>query len=153
VNLGIARLRAGRSEAAIAAFRAALALDSAHAYGRLLLAQALAVSDSIAAAASEYRRVLQVDPENVAALRGLGFCQIREGRYGDAADTYGAATRADPRSAEGWVGRGNALLGLGDLSGAERAFERAREIDPGNISLRRGLELLQQAKERGAGSG
>jgi tetratricopeptide (TPR) repeat protein len=153
VNLGIARLRAGQNEPAVSAFRAGLALNPGHVYGRLLLAQALAVADSIPAAESEYRRVLQDEPQNAGALRGLGFCQIREGRYADAADTYAAATRAEPGSAEAWVGKGNALLGLGDLAGAEQAFERARKIEPENRSLRKGLELLQQAKESGAGSG
>lgn len=153
VNLGIARLRAGQNAPAVSAFRAGLALNPEHVYGRLLLAQALAVSDSIPAAESEYRRVLETEPTNAGALRGLGFCQIREGRYADAADTYAAATRAEPGNAEAWVGKGNALLGLGDLAGAEEAFGEAKKIDPENRSLRKGLELLQQAKESGAGSG
>ncbi|MGQ0721858.1 MAG: tetratricopeptide repeat protein [Candidatus Eiseniibacteriota bacterium] len=153
VNLGIARLRAGQNAPAVSAFRAGLALNPEHVYGRLLLAQALAVSDSIQAAESEYRNVLEREPQNAGALRGLGFCQIRQGRYADAADTYAAATRAEPGNAEAWVGKGNALLGLGDLAGAEQAFEHARKIEPENRSLRKGLELLQQAKESGAGSG
>lgn len=151
LNLGIARLQARRVREAIPAFRRALELNSDLTVGRVLLGQALAVSDSLAAAETEYRKVLEVEPANAKALRGLGFCYIRRARYRDAARVYQAAADAEPGNADGWAGLGNAQLGLQNWSAAEEAFRRARAIDPANPTMKKGLELLENARKAGGG--
>ncbi len=149
LNLGIAYYQAGKIRDAIAPFRRAVALRDDLTMGRLLLAQALAVSDSLTAAQHEYTLVLAQDPENTKALRGLGFCQLRGARYQAAADAYKEAAEAEPDNADAWAGLGSAYLGLGRLEDAERAFTKARAIDPRNVMLVKGTELLNQARTAG----
>ncbi len=147
LNLGIADFQAQRIDQAIPEFRQALALNPDLTVGRLLLAQALAVSDSLTAAAVEYRKVLAVEPANAKALRGLGFCYIRAANYPEAVKTYRAATEADPQSADGWAGLGNAYLGQENWAAAEQAFGKARAIDPNNVTMQKGIELLNRARQ------
>jgi tetratricopeptide (TPR) repeat protein len=48
-----------------------------------------------------------------------------------AAPAYGAATQRWAGSAPAWLGLGNTRYGSADLPGAEAAFRRAAELDPG----------------------
>jgi tetratricopeptide (TPR) repeat protein len=149
LNLGIADFQARRTRDAIAPFRRALELNGELTVARVLLGQALAMSDSLGAAEVEYRKVLDVEPANARALRGLGFCAIRKARYAEAARMYEAAARAEPGNADGWAGLGNANLGLQNWEAAEAAFVKARAIDPNNPTMKKGWELLQNAKQAG----
>ena len=153
LNLGIAYFQTQRPTRAIPEFRQALRLNQTLTVGRLLLAQALAVSDSVGTAEIEYRKVLESQPENSKALRGLGFCYIRQAKYVEAVEIYRAATTADPGNADGWAGLGNANLGRENLAAAEEAFRKAGSIDPDNVTMRKGLELLNQAKQAASEGG
>jgi len=62
---------------------------------------------------------------------------------------YEAAARAEPENADGWAGLGNANLGLQNWEAAEAAFVKARAIDPNNPTMKKGWELLQNAKQAG----
>jgi tetratricopeptide (TPR) repeat protein len=66
--------------------------------------------------------------ERVHLVRGrLAFAS---GRYQEAADEFGAAVAADPRSARALVNLGTALAQLGDIDAAIGRFEEALEIEP-----------------------
>jgi tetratricopeptide (TPR) repeat protein len=147
LNLGIALLRARRNAEAIPAFRRALALNATMVLAHVYLAGALALTADLAGAETEYRKALELEPENAAALRGLAFCAIRKSDFSEAARLYQAATAADPGNADGWAGLGNARLGLKDYDAAEAAFQKARAIDPENSTLKKGLELLNNARK------
>lgn len=149
LNLGIALYQAGRIDEAIPAFRQAVALREDLTLGRLLLAQALAATDALADAQREYERVLEREANNAKALRGIGFCRIRQADYAGAAAVYERATGAEPDNADGWAGLGSAYLGLGRLAAAEATFARARAIDPTNVMMIKGTELLNQARSTG----
>ncbi len=149
LNLGIALFQAQRLPEAVAGFRRAVALDTSRVEARLLLAQALAAADSLDAAEAEYRRVVAAEPTSAKALRGLGYCAIRRGDYAQATRHYRAATEAEPGNADGWAGLGNAHLGRSELDAAATAFRRAGAIEPDNVTLKRGLELLEQARRAG----
>ncbi|MFH2051485.1 MAG: tetratricopeptide repeat protein [bacterium] len=149
LNLGIARYQAGDVAAAVPAFRRAVALRGDLTMARLLLAQGLAATDSLAAAEREYRAVLDREPQNAKALRGVGFCRLRKADYAAAATAYAAAAEAEPGNADGWAGLGSARLGQGDLDAAEAAYARARAIDPRNPMLETGSALLTQARNAG----
>jgi tetratricopeptide (TPR) repeat protein len=153
LNLGIANFQAQRLGQAIPMFRKALQLNEGLTVGRLLLAQALAVSDSLAGAEVAYQKVLDVEPRNAKALRGLGFCHIRRADYREAVRIYQAATAAEPQNADGWAGLGNAYLGLENWEAAEGAFRKAEAIDPNNITMRKGRELLKQARQAAGNDG
>ncbi len=145
----MAYLQAGKYREAVAPFRAALALDDSLTIGRVLLGQALVMSDSTGAAEKEYKLALASEPHNARALRGLGYCYIRRSDFKNAARTYKAAAEAEPGNADAWAGLGNAYLGLQNWDGAESAFEKARAIDPRNPTLVKGWELLQKARSGG----
>jgi cytochrome c-type biogenesis protein CcmH/NrfG len=118
----------------------------------MLLAQALAASDSIGPAQVEYENILEADPGNAKALRGLGFCYIRQEAYAKAVLAYREATKAEPGNAEGWAGLGNANLGLKDWAAAETAFQKARTLDADNPTMMKGFELLEELRRQGAGN-
>ncbi len=149
LNLGIARYQAGDVAAAVPAFRRAVALRGDLTMARLLLAQGLAATDSLGAAEREYRAVLDLEPQNAKALRGVGFCRLRKADYAAAAAAYAAAAEAEPGNADGWAGLGSARLGQGDLDAAEAAYAKARAIDPRNPMLETGSALLTQARNAG----
>lgn len=151
LNLGIAQYQRQDLAKAVPEFRRALALRPDLVIGRLLLAQALAATDSIGAATQQYRRVIEAEPSNAKALRGLGYCQIRDAQYEQAAQSYQRANEIEKENADGWAGLGNAYLGLERLDDAQRAFERARSIDPQNPTMRKGMELLEQARSASGG--
>jgi tetratricopeptide (TPR) repeat protein len=153
LNLGIAYFQLQQVDKAIPQFRRALKLNQDLTVGRLLLAQGLAVSGSVEEAQTQYERVLKAEPRNAKALRGLGFCYIRQAKYVQAARTYQDATAAEPGSADGWAGLGHAYLGQEDYAAAEKAFAKARSIDPDNPTMKKGLELLAKAREAAAAGG
>ena len=71
---------------------------------------------------------LLTEGERVHLVRGrLAFAS---GRYQEAADEFGAAVEADPKSARALVNLGTSLAQLGDLEGAVKRFEQALAIDP-----------------------
>ncbi|MFO7655166.1 MAG: tetratricopeptide repeat protein [Candidatus Krumholzibacteriia bacterium] len=146
LNLGIARYQAGSVAEAVPALREALAQDEDLVLARLLLAQALAATGQESAAEQQYQGVLEREPQNAKALRGLGFCRIRQSDYAGAVDAYRRATEAEPGNADAWAGLGSAYLGLERYDDAEAAFAKARAIDPENIMLVKGTEILNQAR-------
>jgi len=146
LNLGLAHYQAGQMPQATAALRAAVARDPGSATAHVMLAQTLAAAGENAEAEREYRAVLASQPDNAQALRGLGFCRLRAADYHGAVKAYTDATGAEPNSADGWAGLGSAQLGLGNLDAAESAFARARSLDPKNVMLQKGTELLNQAR-------
>ena len=83
----------------------------------------------------------------------LGFCYIRAAKYVEAARIYRQATEADPANADGWAGLGNAYLGQENYSAAEQAFAKAKAIDPNNVAMKKGLDLLNQARQEAGGGG
>ena len=149
LNLGIAYYQGGNPQEAKPAFQKAVELDPELTLARLLLAQVLAATDDLAAAEREYRQVLAQEPGNPKAMRGVGFCRIRQADYQAAVTAYKDATKAEPDNADSWSGLGSAYLGLNNLTEAEAAFTKARAIDPNNIMLVKGTELLNQAKAAG----
>ncbi len=149
LNLGIARFQAGDIDSAVVDFRRAVALRGDLTVARLLLAQGLAMTGSLVEAEKEYRAVLDSEPHNPKALRGVGFCSLRRADYADAVKFYKDATVAEPGNADGWAGLGTSRLGLGQLDTAEKDFVKARAIDPHNSMLKTGSDLLTQAKNNG----
>jgi len=152
LNLGIALIQLQEVREAIDPLRRALAIKGDILVGRMLLAQALAASDSIGPAQVEYENILQVDAGNAKALRGMGFCYIRQEAYAKAVEAYREATKAEPGNAEGWAGLGNANLGLKDWAAAETAFQKARNLDANNPTMLKGFELLEELRKQGAGN-
>lgn len=100
------------------------------------------------------RRLLQNNGD-VSAWLTLADVLAREGQTAEAVQAMTVATRAYPRSADLWVGLGNALVlhGDGQVNAAARlAFGRASLADPGHPAPRYflGLAWMQAGKPREA---
>lgn len=72
---------------------------------------------------------------------------VGQGRLEEAATLGEQLTGSHPFYAKGWNNHGSALLGQGDLDGAQRAFERAGELDPFYVTPPCNLALV--ALQRG----
>jgi len=128
-NLGVARRRAGDVAGALEAYQAALEISPRdpvvlgnlaalyRAQGREREAR-VALSLASLDDASAFFLVVRADLERV------------QGRTGRALRLYRRARHLDPGAAEPWVGIGESRLERGDLSGARKAAEKARVLDP-----------------------
>ncbi|MFN8547920.1 MAG: tetratricopeptide repeat protein [Candidatus Eisenbacteria bacterium] len=150
LNLGVAQMQLKRWTEATPALRQAVALNGA-ATGKVILGQALANADSLDAAIKVYQQVLDAEPTNAKALRGVGFIQIKRKNYEGAAKTLKDATAADPGNADAWALLGQSYLGINDLNGAEAAFKKCLELRPDHPSGKSGLDLIKKARAGAAG--
>lgn len=159
---GLAYASAYRSDDAIAAFRAALALDDEYAALLIRLGD-LTVSSDAEAAEKYYRRARDADPKDARAPFGLGTCAKKRGDAGQAVAHFKEAIALCPQFAA-------AHGALADVLEAEGQFQEAKahrgERDRGTVPppgkdhlliellsmASGGTELLQTA-EGLAGSG
>ena len=84
------------------------------------------ISDRLEEGVAAFRRVLELDPENPAALVNLATCQRAGLEYEDAVSNYEKAFELAPRLRTGdFVNReyGFLLVALGDFDGARETFE------------------------------
>ena len=145
LNLGVAYMQAKKNDKARPVFRRAIAVNNKFVTAYVLLAQALS-SDSLYAAEVEYRKALELDAKNGAALRGLGFLYQKQSKFPEAVQWYKQSTEADPQNADGWSSLGYAYMGVKMYDDARRNFEKALSLDPANKSARQGLQNLLQMK-------
>jgi tetratricopeptide (TPR) repeat protein len=147
LNLGVALVTAGRRAEGIAAMRRATVVNGQFTQGRLVLAQTLTAADSTRASDEQYQAILAYDPANASALRGLGWSRLKAADCKDAVRLFTTASESEPKSSENWVGLGSAAVCANDYALAAKAFEKARQIDPESASVKKGLDLLAQARK------
>jgi tetratricopeptide (TPR) repeat protein len=150
MNLGVAYQSLGKREEALNAYREATrqAPNSAQPWVQLGMALAstpAASSAVIAEAQGAYQKALGLDPQNVAAKRGMGFTYLVQEKYPQAITHLREATQADAGDPNGWVWLGQALLNSGNHADAKQAFQRALKLDPANRDAQEGLSLLSGA--------
>jgi tetratricopeptide (TPR) repeat protein len=150
---GVLALRTGQPQAAVASFERAVTLAPESAPVQLNLGIAHYQAGQVPEAIAALRAAVERDPSSTTArgmlaqtLRGVGFSCLRAADYQGAVKAYTEAANVEPNDADGWAGLGNAQLGLGNLDTAESAFARARSLDPRNVMLQKGTELLNQAR-------
>ena len=147
LNLGVALVTAGRRADGFAAMRNAISLNPQFTQGRLVLAQTLAAADSVRAGDEQYQAILAYEPTNGSALRGLGWSRLKASDCKEASRLFTLASESEPRNAESWVGLGSAAVCANDLPAATKALDKARLLDPENAIVKRGLDLLAQARK------
>jgi len=89
------------------------------------------------------RWVKEKDPQNVSAMRGLAFCYLKRGDYGQAVGVMREATNIEGGNADNWMMLGRALVGNGNNEGAIRAFEKVAEINPNHADAKNALKILK----------
>lgn len=73
----------------------------------------------------------------------LGDEAASRGELAAALAHYLAVTRGNPRYPRGWLRTGDVLLGLGRIDDARAAYERARRLEPANVTARLGIGWTQ----------
>ena len=139
--VGLAKLRgeAGQVqlEQAEDAFRQALALDPkfALAYAGLCERYATGYDETrdpalVGQAEAACGAALKLDGSLREVSAALAHLYLVSGRSAEAAARYRAAIHADPDSADGYMGLGEALEAAGQDTEAERAFRQGVEVEP-----------------------
>jgi tetratricopeptide (TPR) repeat protein len=95
-----------------------------------------------------YLSILAVDSRHVASLLHLGVLRLQQGRYEDALELIGGASRGDLGSAEARANLGTALHLLSRNDEAIVAYEAALVIDPDRAEAHYGLGVTLQALRR-----
>jgi hypothetical protein len=104
--------------------------------------QQLASGDTAGAAAS-FKKALELDSKNVAAVIGMGEIALRQGLFGDAIAHLKKATKLAPKSSYIWTLLGEAYLGTNNNSVAADTFKKALQLDPDNTRAREGFDEAQ----------
>jgi tetratricopeptide (TPR) repeat protein len=76
-----------------------------------------------------YGEILELEPQNIEALQGLGLVDCELGKYEEGIQLIEAALSLDPDLAFAHFAKGKCLLQQGNLSAAIASFEKAIEID------------------------
>jgi arylsulfatase A-like enzyme/Flp pilus assembly protein TadD len=84
-------------------------------------------------ATSWFERALRLDPTNPTIKLNLGLIAMSEDNLGESRRLLEEAVAGNPRSFEAWHTLGMLFARLRDAKGAIRAWERAREIQPGFV--------------------
>jgi len=75
-------------------------------------------------------------------LKERGSAAFDEGRLADAAKAYALWTLIQPNNAEAWYNLGGVYFNEERFNIAERAWERALQIDPGNEAIKKALNSM-----------
>lgn len=153
LNRGITQMQLKDNSGSVRSLREAVRLSPEYAPGRIYLAQGLVAADSIMAAQVEYKAVLDKDPKNAMALRGLGYCYLRSKppRFQQAVTTFREATGVEPNNPDAWYMLGQALGSAGDVQGGIAAEEKALELKPDHQGAKNVLEILRKASKPSGG--
>ncbi len=96
------------------------------------------VNGDTAGAASNFKKALELDAKNVAAMLGMGEIALRQGLFGDAIAHLKKASKLAPRNAKVFVLLGEAYLNSGNNAEAANNFKKALQLDPDNSRARDG---------------
>jgi len=95
----------------------------------------------------EFRLALEIEPENQAALAGLGRVQVRRGAYSEAVPLLERATRISSQMVSSIRALGDAYAALGETEKAAVAYRQAVALAPGDTDVR--LSLARSLTEIG----
>jgi sugar lactone lactonase YvrE len=91
-----------------------------------------------------FRKVVETQPRNAAALNNLGNLHMLDSQYADAQKYYADAAKADPKDPEILVNLAQAYKAGKNVDKAKEAFTQAQKVDPAMANKYKalGLELL-----------
>lgn len=139
----VAHHLAGEAEAAIAAYRAALAADPTLAPAMNNLGALLAPMGHREEAIALFRGAVDTDPTYAEAHNNLGLALAAEGRHAEAIPHFEAALRREPKRASWWNNLGNSCVEVFRFADALNAYDNAiaLEVASAEVWSNRGLAL------------
>lgn len=131
--VGLIRYNAGDSAAALAEYRAAIALDEDFLPARNNLGNALLTAGDLAGARAEYEAVRTRDARNVHAAEGFAELALAAGDRAAAVGHYLEAAEWDPVNPRYFTKAGRIELAAGRTDEGVALLTRALELDPGYL--------------------
>ncbi|HZI93458.1 MAG TPA: tetratricopeptide repeat protein [Patescibacteria group bacterium] len=141
---GVALYHRGASQAAEAAFRAALDLDAGFSEAQNNLGLALSKQGRDAEAEACFQRALELDPGMAEAMNNLGFLFHQGMQFEKAVEMFRRSTLTGQDSSLAYTNLGNACYKLGRYSEAVDAWKKAVEQNPLNENATKALRMFQQ---------
>jgi Tfp pilus assembly protein PilF len=143
-RLGQIEAQLGHDDEADGLLRRAISLDDSRPVSRYVLGCLLQSAGMLEPAAESYRRAIALAPAYAPAHVNLGVICQQRGEADQALVHFRAATAAAHENPDAWCNLGFALERRGELAQARAAYDRALEIDPGNVAARfdRSMVLL-----------
>lgn len=135
VELGMAYLGIGRFDVALDEARTALAHDSGYAPAYHLMGLVYTYLEDTPAARENFRKALSIAPRDPDINNSYGWFQCVQGETQDGLARLGAAAR-NPYyrfPARAYTNAGLCHLRLNDESAALEQFQRATQLEPGNL--------------------
>ena len=99
--------------------------------------------EELAGIEQQFQEALRIDPNHVAARRGLGFTLHHQRRYDEAIHQFAMTLKAIPGDPDSLVGLGAVMAADGKDDRAEECFRRAMAMDPNCVDAYRGLAVLR----------
>jgi Tfp pilus assembly protein PilF len=140
-NLGLLLFGEGRTDEAMAHYRAAIAVKPDDAFARNNLGRALASVGRLEDARAMLVEAVRSEPGNAEAWSNLGNVHAAAGRYDAALEAYRSAVAVRPSFADAYGNLGNVLFLTGRRDDAIAAYVRALELDPQFVDARRNLAI------------
>ncbi|KAJ9271092.1 hypothetical protein DTO212C5_2750 [Paecilomyces variotii] len=100
-----------------------------------------------ATAVEKFTQAIEIEPQNHILYSNRSAVYAAQSEYQKALEDANKATEIKADWSKGWVRKGAAYRGLGDLLGAHDAYEEALKLEPGNDQARNGLAAVQRAIE------
>jgi Flp pilus assembly protein TadD len=145
LKVGQARLTEHRWAEAAAQFQTVLAMTPSNVDAQVLLAEALAGQRQFDQAIPHYRAYLDVHPNDVGALTGLGIAlSASETHDEEALATFRRAVAIAPADARVRVNLARQLLIRNEVSNARAEYEQALRLDPKAADANLDLKAILQ---------
>jgi Flp pilus assembly protein TadD/4-amino-4-deoxy-L-arabinose transferase-like glycosyltransferase len=141
-NVGSALQEQGRTEDAIAEYRAALALAPNEADAHTNLGALLAAQGEHDEAMRHYVEAIRLDPGSATAETNLGIELAARGRQVEALAAFQRAVDIDPTNASSAFNLGMEMAAMGDTAGAIRWLSESSRLDPKNAMAHSNLGVL-----------
>lgn len=94
---------------------------------------------NLRSAEESFRKALAKDPENGAALNGLGFCLLNNGKVAEAKPYFEKCIELDPKAVGAMNGLARCLKAEGKVDEAIEAWKKMAKIAPGPTAATVGL--------------
>ncbi len=138
----------GAVDSALVEAEAAVRLDGADLESRRLLAGLYSATGDASVGIREYRKVLEIAPDDARTLLYLGAIHLVQGQYRPAREHVERYIQRNPGSPLGHYYLGRILAESRELAGAEKSYAAALKLHPRSASVLTELGLVHEFRGR-----